>query len=268
MRGRNRRMKRILSLAPIFLLLAGCGTTQIDVEKMIPADIKEGERYISMVRDINGKVPETFTADISVNAKINRKNFKTTGTMHFASTPLSVRIKLIDLILRMSLVDMLMVDNTMKIYQPLEKTMVVRRVEPLADFISPDIDPAFVSTLMLERIPLIKKAKVSRSYQSEDEKARVVVIENDAYFESIYFNGNMPEKALIISKIGKSKYEIHFFSPVTISDRLFFEKITATASDTGNTVIVEYSNIKVNLSIDRLKVFSITVPTGTKIIEQ
>jgi hypothetical protein len=263
-------MRLIAGLMFIFsIFILGCAETQIiTTEKMIPSDIREGEKYLSLVKSMNERVPAAFSADITLNASIERKSFKAAGSLFCAHEPLSVKIRLNDLIFKSPFAEILLVDDVLKIFVPVDKAVYVRRSSTSVSYRSLEIDPAFVSATALGKIPLLKNGAVSRSYQSEDgNDVKVVVFENENYYESIFFQKELPGKVLIIAKTDGSKYEIRFSNPVVIDGYTFYGKINATSSLSGDSFTITYKNIKINPVFDRLKIFSINIPGGTKVVE-
>ncbi len=257
----------IVLICMVVLTVIGCVGTQTEPEKLVSVDIREGEKYLALVKKINANLPETLITNISVKARINKKSFSTSGQIVYATNPVAVKIRLNDVIFGSSVVEMLLLDNVLKIYQPYNKTMHVRPWDENGNFHTLDFDPTTISLIMMERIPIIAKGVVTKSYQSETTHSYVVVLESKEYVESIFFSGEYPQRIVIVSKLNNATYEAEYSSPFNVEGYLFFGKVSAVSSASGNSFAIEYKNTKVNQPVDRLRSFKINVPSDTKIIE-
>lgn len=262
-------MMRISKIIIAFVCFAviGCAETQTQTEKLVQTDVKEGEKYLSLVKKLNANLPETFTTGISVKARINKKSFSSSGQIIYATNPVAVKVRLNDVIFGTPVIEMLLADDVLKIYQPYNKTMHVRPWTENGNFKTLDFDPTTISLVMLERVPVISNGTVTKSYQSETSSTYVVVLESQEYSESIFFEGEYPVKVVIISKVTNATYEADYSSPFTVEGYTFFGKVSAVSSASGNSFAIEYKNTKVNQPVDRLKSFKLNVPADTKIIE-
>jgi len=262
----------ILLLVTALVLAAGCTSGQKASGTFKSGDIREAQEILKKIESINSTAPDTFTSRIAVKCSINGKAFSIAGNVFYASEPLAIKVMLNDLIFKSPVVEILLESDQLKIYMPIDQSVYIRKPDPARDTTaSLEINPQFVSQTALGRIPLISGYTVTKSFIEEEQGkstgTRIVVIENDLFYESISVKNGIPDKVKILSKNGVDKFEVRYDNPSQLGDILFYKKVSAFSENTGNTFSIEYTDLKLNASFDRGKVFRIDIPRGVKIIQ-
>jgi hypothetical protein len=254
------------------ILFLGCLTDTSSVKKeMVQDDLRDAERYVQIVLSNNQRRHEYISADLSIKASVKGKSFKTVGTLNYTFTPQTLRARFIDAIFRSVMADLFLENSVLKMYVPVDNTLYIRHSnENISENI--EIDPRIISSTALSIIPLIPNAKPTRLYREsatgKDPVQRILVLENSNYYESLFFSGDLPEKILLISKTNGEKTEIHYKNPALKDGITLFTQVNVSSEMSGNSAEISFSNLKLNEPFDRNRVFSFTVPKGTKIIEQ
>jgi hypothetical protein len=253
-------------------IFIGCSSDISSVKReMVPDELKDAERYIQIVQSINKKRPDYISADISIKASINGKSFKTAGTLNYTSTPQTLRARLNDTIFRSTMADLFLENGILKMYIPVDNIMYVNHQEESTKE-NIEIDPSIISSTALSVIPLISDAKAIRLYRentnSNEQVQKIMVLENDGYFESLFFTADLPVKILIISKVNGKKTEIHYENAILKEGINFYTLVKVTSELSGNSAEINFSNLKLNVPFDRTVIFNFSVPKGTRIIEQ
>jgi hypothetical protein len=236
------------------------------------ADMHDAQDIIKTINDQNNSLPSTFTSKISVNAVINGRALKTGGDIYYISKPETIKVTLTDLIFRSVIAELLFADDLLKIYLPIDKTLYLREKKAnMAVTATLEISPDFISQTALGRIPLIPDFSVTKSYVSDEpgDKAslsRIIVLENDLFYESISTKSGFPDKVRILAKTGGDKFEVHYEKPLKEGSAFFYRKISAFSEGTGNKFEVEYNDIKINDPIDK-NIFTVSIPQGTKVVK-
>ena len=243
-----------------------CASAPDTAEAMKKSDLSGADAVVAQVEKNNGSLPDSFISRITVKSSINGRSFKSSGTAWFASKPQSIKVQLSDLIFKTPLAEILLQEDQLRIYLPIEKTVYIRSASADGSEASLEVNPFFMSRTALGRVPLISGYRITRFYQGESAGSKVIVLENDMYYESIALKDGIPGKVKILSKSGTDTYEVHYSDPVISGGSVFFRKIYAFSESSGNSLEIEYTDLNIGAAIDRDKIFRIDIPRGTKIL--
>lgn len=245
------------------IICFSCSTVQ-DKKLATVSDPIEAQRLLNILTENNNNRPTSLSADVLVRVLADKRKFTAKGHLDYNAAVSSLRLKLVDPVLRMLMADLIMVSGSLKTYVPMDNTVYIQ-AGGKKNVLHVGFDPYFISSTAMGVFPIIDHVKSSAQYSVEGEYKKIE-INNDEYRESIMFVNDIPRRIEISMINGSKKIVIDYLESAKKEALLFFNEIRAISEPDGNSFILEYNTVKMNGLIDS-KAFQFSTPAGTKIVE-
>jgi len=128
-------------------------------------------------------------------------------------------------------------------------------------------DYKLLYTLLTGGIPVIDKFTVYKCLHDEKEGGYNLIIENDEYYENIFFRGDVPEKILFIHKLSRNKSEIYLKSIVKKDKSIFFKNYKIVVPEANTAINVSFSKLQLNTAVSVNKFNRQNLPKQTGIVK-
>jgi hypothetical protein len=259
-------------LATVFLL-SGCAKQYRDdsfvTGDYTPSRQDEIRKMIGTVTGINASSPSTFSAAFNVTGLVKNKRFKSIGKAEYSRNPRRMDISFMDFIFRSTVTRMLQNGDVVRVYFPVEKKMFVDNINTmdLANYSGIDMDFHIIYDLAIGSIPLIKNYRVKRGLSANGENRSMLILENREYYETISFNGDMPDKLLLVNRRNGERLEIHLRKYLKSGKSHFFKKIRFIAERSGLRLDIEFNKIRLNVPVKVNTVETIKLPSRLEVIQ-
>lgn len=227
----------------------------------------EANQLISAVTYFNKTAPKTISCGFVIEAIIKNKKFKSNGKAVIDNESNLNNITLHDFVFKSHLFTFIEDSKKLYFYYPTEKQLIIDSVDSviISDYADINIDYNIIKSISTHQIPLIKNYSVVQAVSDPSNNEKYLVIENESHFETIFFNENKPQKILIIGKLTKDKYEIHFNSFIILDDSGYFQKITILSVSKKIKIDITFNNIQINKPLTITSFKSLSFPKDVKI---
>lgn len=246
-------------------LKEGENSGRSNVQAVITDDIR---RMIGILERINSNTPSSFTCSIEVIGNIGKKKFKSLGNVKFDRKTGRFNITFLDYIFKSPLTDLFQDGDRISIYFPADKKLVLddRKTIDIRNYINLNLDYYLLYDLFRGSIPVLKDYRVRKGLSSADRKTSYLIIENDEYYETLSFQGNTPDKLLIIHRNSKEKIELYLRGFSQKGKSRYFKKIRIVADQNDLRLDFTFRGTRINVPVKVRTIESIKVPRGVKVI--
>ena len=263
-----------ISAAALLLLLpAGCVRTSLRDDDVAGQYQKTGKETIrdmvNTISTINTGLPESYSAEFSIDGVSGVKHFKSLGSAQFNRKERAMYVSFTDFIFKSPVMVLMMDGDLVRIYYPAEKRLFVDNVNTIdmANYSGPGIDFDLLHDLATGTFPLIKNYSVKQGYRAVEGTGTMLIIENAKYYETISFKGKVPDKILLMNKRTREKTEVYVKKVLADRGSRFFGTILLVADQGRLRLELNFSNIKLNAPV-RVKTFrDMRLPGDIKIIK-
>lgn len=235
------------------LCIAGCGGKTIRAES--PANGPAGggedaERLLGYVRAINESAPASIEAQFYINGKAKKK-FKSQGEIQYSREAGRMMIAVTDVIFRSPLLYFFQSDAVLKFYFPVDKKLFIDSIDTinLKNYTEYNIDFPVVYDIIRGAIPLIGDYRIKKVQPAAGTAGTFLVLENDDSFETISFNGEWPDKILLIRKSTGERYEAYFEKYIRNTDTHYFKNLVLVAPQADVRIELQVSRHRLNAPV-------------------
>ncbi len=270
------RIKYLYIYAIIILVSAsGCSTTVAKNE----ADLKTaGEENIAhllrLIQKYNASPPQSFILNFNVEGHSGSQKFKASGNGQYNNNPRRMRVVFHDAILQTPITEITQEDDVLKFYFPMDKTLYLENINniDLKSYTNFNLDFILVSDLLTGKIPIIKHSSVYKGLESETDPVikgnKLIILENEEYFETISFLNDVPDKILWLNKNTKERIEVYLKKPVLKDNFLFFKEAKIISRSADLNILIQFKSIKFNTPVDLENMTKIKISKDARIIKR
>lgn len=231
---------------------------------------KDGIRImVDSIADINRKSPESYVLDFTIDGTYGEKKNKILGSVQFNRKQRTMHVSVVDFIFRSPLMTLLQEGDVIRVYYPVEKKMYVdnARTIDLANYGGVSIDFRMFHDLITGVIPLINGYSVKQGLAANSGKGSLLILENSHYYQTISFQGNDPDRILLINRKTKNKLEIYVKNPVGQGACRIYSNVMIVAKDVPLRLEIAFKKIQLNTPV-KVKTFKdMKLPDGLKVIQ-
>ncbi len=267
-------MKKFLFLSVILFLIVSCQTTGKIKIDTVPDNtnavlLKNSMKYIDIINTINKAAADKIESSLSINAVADGKKYNAAGKGYYTNNPLNAKIILNDNIFRFRVMDILIINEKISVYYPLEKTLVIDNFSSNADNLNRSTGQSsnVLASLFIGKIPMIEQYKVIKLHEFAEEGETYLEIENENYHQTISFKNDIPFRIIVKSKISEQHFSIKYANHFIQSNCHFFKSIEVISENPYSYIKIDYSKTIVNGSFKPETLFKQTTPSDTKIID-
>jgi hypothetical protein len=232
------------------------------------AESIQAKKFLSSVNGINASSPDTLSSSFTADGNAGEKKFRVEGKVAFDKKGY-YKVTIFDYVFKSPVIEAYRELDRLYFYYPAEKRLLIDSAEKidLSMYAGFKTDYKLLYTLLTGGIPLIDNFTVYKCLNDEKEKGHFLILENDDYYENIFFKEGVPEKILFIHKLSKSKAEIYLESIVRKDKSVFFRKYRIVVPELQTAINISFSNPVLNNSVkvDRLKLDK--MPAKTEVIK-
>lgn len=224
-----------------------------------PNEKKNAEAFLAYINDINNNSLSTISANLLVDGKFNRKEYKSMGKVLCDKKISKAYIQFLDFVFKSPITLMVQDKETIKFYYPATKLLYIDNYHTLNlySYTGLNINFKFLYTLAFGQIPLLD------DYSVKQVKDNFLILENKSFYETISFKGKEPDKILFINKTTKEKFEFYLWDITRKEKTVFYKRIKVISAPDMN-INFHFSNIILNVPVN-VKT-EITLPKDVKIV--
>jgi len=258
--------KFICFIITMIFFISGCSSIQKG--ELSESESIKAKEFLSRINEINVSSPVTILSSFNADGNMGEKKFRVEGMVAFDKKGY-YKLTIFDYVFRSPVIEAYRDLDRLYFYYPTEKKLFVDDVNKidLYDYIGLKADYKILYTLLTGGIPLLENYSVYKCLYDEKEKGYYLILENDDYFENIFFVNDVPEKILIIHKLSRIKAEIYLKSMVSKDKWIYFRKFRVVVPELNTSFNIGFTNPLLNSSvrIDRLN--QDKLPKKTEIVK-
>ncbi len=267
-------MANIIILAAAAAAALGCSTATVRDDATIKGQYhpagKEGIRaMVDSIAVINKKCPESYALDFDINGTYGDKKNKILGNAQYDKKRRAMHVAFVDYIFKSPVMTILREGDTVRVYYPVEKKMFVdsSKTIDLANYGGVTIDFDMFHDIITGAIPLIAGYSVKQGLAANDGKGSMLILENPKYYQTISFQGNDPDKILLINKKTREKLEIYVKKPFAQGASRIYSNIMIVAQGVRLRLDITFKKIQLNGPVKVKTVKDIKLPDNLKVIQ-
>jgi hypothetical protein len=256
--------KKIVILFMTFIV-SGCSTIQ--KPELSDAENLKAKELLAVIQGINDSSPETISSAFNADGNNGEKKFRVEGRAAFNKKGY-YKISVLDYIFQSPILEAFRELDRLYFYYPTENKLFVDDIKKidLNRYTGFRVEFNLLYTLFTGGIPLISNSSVYKCLYDENEKGYNLIIQNEDFFQNIFFKDNVPEKILFVHKLSRHKAEIYLKSMVKKDESIFFRKIKIVIPELNITVNVNFSRPALNTSIVIEKFNKEKIPKKVEVI--
>lgn len=259
-------MKRY-ALLLLLVAVVSCGSADRRDADLVtaPQSKKDLEKII---KDVNGRAVGSFESNFSFEGAMKKKKYRTLGSIVFTRNPKKMNVSITDFIFKSQLAAVIQDEKDLQIYFPAEKRLFVETMDSfrLKNYSDIDFNFQILYELMTGAIPVLKNYRVVNTVAEPGSDVRYLILENDAYYETISFKGDVPDKILIKDKNSMEKVEFYLEKRTTSGESQFYRTIRIIAPASEITMTVNFTRLKLNEPVKVKSVVEMNLPKNISII--
>jgi hypothetical protein len=264
----------IAALAIVTAAAGGCTTGAFRDDSALagqyhPSGKERIRAMIDSISDINRKSPESYTLDFTIDGTYGEKKNKMLGSVQFNRKQRTMHVSVVDFIFRSPMMTFLQEGDVVRVYYPVEKKLYADNIKTinLANYGGISIDFRMFQDLITGVIPLITGYSVKQGLADNNGKGSMLILENPGFYETISFQGNDPDKILLINKTTREKLEIYVKNPVAQGTSRIYSNIMIISHSVPLRLEVTFKKIQLNTPVKVKTIKDLKLPDGLKIIQ-
>ncbi len=258
--------RKISVVLILILFISGCSTTTAPV--LNESENKNAKKFLSLINDINSASPDTISSSFTADGNMGDKKFRVEGTIAFDKKGY-YKMKIADYVFKSTVLEAYRELDRLYFYYPAENRLLVDdagKIE-LSNYAGFKTDYKLLYTLLTGGIPVISKYTVYKCLHDEKENGYNLILENDEYFENIFFTDDVPVKFLFIHKISRDKSEIYLNS-ITKKDRsIFFKNYKIVIPEKNTSINLNFTKPQLNTAVQVNRLNQGKLPKQTEIVK-
>jgi hypothetical protein len=259
----------------VLLVISGCSTAAIKTgTDLTTADEKNVAHLLGLIKKYNSNFLQSYILKLNVEGHSGAQKFKAGGNACYNNNPRRMRIVFHDAILQSPISEIVQEDDVLRFYFPIEKAVYIENINKinLKAYTNFNLDYNLVSDLLTGKIPVIKNYRVYKGLESETDPVikenKLIILENEEFYETISFLNNVPDKILWVNKNSKERIELYLRRPVFTDNFLFYKEAKIISRDADLNILIQFSSIKFNIPVDSENITKLKIPKDANIIKR
>jgi len=257
--------------AALLLFCLGCLGGQLHEEKK-EAVIRSGDGKIRSMLDavkaFNSAAPDTISASMTIEGSMKTKKFKALGNAQFDRKAGKMALAFIDFIFKSPITHMFQDRDVIYFYFPAEKKIFKDNINTinLLNYSTINLDYKLVQDLATGRIPVLAGYTVKDGLASPQDNKSYLILENDAWYETISFSSGQPDRIKLMNKKTREEVEIYLKKKITSDSCSFFRQISIVIKNAETRIDVQFDDVKLNKPIMVKTISEIKLPRDVQTI--
>jgi hypothetical protein len=259
----------------VMLIITGCSTATVKSEAdLITADEENITHLMGLINKYNSNSLNSYILQLNVEGHSGTQKFKAGGNVRYNNLPRRMKIVFHDAILQSPITEIIQEDDVLRFYFPLEKALYIENINKidLKAYTNFNLDFNLISDLLCGKIPVIKLYRVYKGLESETDPVikgnKLIILENDEFFETISFSKDVPDKILWVNKNSKERIELYLRRPVLKDNFLFYQEAKIISRKSDLNILIQFSSIKFNVPVDPENITKRKYPKDMNIIKR
>jgi len=246
--------KYIIILFSLMFIVSGCSSLQ--KPELSETENLKAKSLLFSIQKINGSSPDTILSSFTADGNAGEKKFRVEGRVAFDKKGY-YKVTVIDYIFQSPVIEAYRELERLYFYYPAEKKLLtddVNKIE-LSRYTGFNTDYKLLYSLLTGGIPLLDNYSVYKCLYDDKDKGYYLIIENNDFFENIFFKDDVPEKILFIHKLSRNKAEIYLKSMIKKDNSIFFKNYKIAAPELNTSINISFSKPLLNtaVNVERLK---------------
>lgn len=268
-----RKIKKLLYagiIPALACMIISCATTEpaADHEKeLITTDKDKSAELLKLLDEINASSPETINAAFTADGETPGKKFRIEGRAVYDKKGFFY-FSLVDYIFRSPVIDAYRDGDKLYFYYPADKKLLIDDVKKINfyNYSGFKADYGFIQSLFTGGIPVIPDYNSSKTLADGDD-SYYLILENNEYYENIYFKKRIPEKILLMHKESRNKAEIYLKSLVRKDRSYFYKNIKIVAPGQRSSINLIFSKPVLNEAVKVQSVEALKKKSGIEVVK-
>ena len=235
---------------------------------MSPGDRQEAQRLISGLDAENRAAAASISARFHIDGVMNRKKLKIMGTAAYDRKSGKMHIAVVDYIFRSPLMTVFRDGDTVRFYYPVEKKIFIDSFSniDLRRYSNLDIPFESVYSLLTGSIPVIPDYSIRKCLARGSSGGSYLILENDEYYETIFFKKNLPGKLLLVKKSDRSRYEFHLDKRMRENGSVYYRKMTMISEKDNVRLVLVFDSVALNRPVSVRTIDSVKTGPDVELI--
>ncbi len=258
-------MNKFFLIPFLIFIISGCSTIQ--KPELNEAENLKAKELLTIIQGINDSTPETISSAFNVDGNNGEKKFRFEGKAAFNKKGY-YKLTVLDYIFQSPILEAFRDLDRLYFYYPTENKLLVDDIKKidLEGYTGFKVEFNLLYTLFTGGIPLISDSSVYKCLYDEKEKGYNLIIQNEDFFQNIFFKDNVPDKILIVHKLSRHKAEIYLKSMIKKDESIFFRKIKIVIPELNITVNVDFTRPALNTSVKIEKFNQEKIPKKVEVV--
>jgi len=250
----------------LILLIASC--TSVPKSELSEAENLKATELLSRINEINASSPVTISSSFTADGNSGEKKFRVEGKVAFDKKGY-YKVTVFDYVFQSPIIEAFREIDKLYFYYPAEKKLLTDDVNKinLSVYTGFKTEYKLLYTLLTGGIPLLENYTLYKCLYDEKAKGYNLLIQNDDFFENIFFNGDVPEKILIMHKKSRDKMEIYLKSHVKKDKSIFFRKCRIVVPEINVSININFLKPVLNTAVPVEKLNPDKLPGKVEIIK-
>ena len=251
----------------LFLIFIVSSCSSIQKPELSDAENLKAKELLAVIQGINDSSPETISSAFNADGNNGEKKFRVEGRVAFNKKGY-YKISVLDYIFQSPILEAFRELDRLYFYYPTENKLFVDDIKKidLNRYTGFKVEFNLLYTLFTGGIPLISNSSVYKCLYDENEKGYNLIIQNEDFFQNIFFKDNVPEKILFVHKLSRHKAEIYLKSVIKKDESIFFRKIKIVIPELNIAVNIDFSRPALNTSVTIEKFNKEKLPKKVEVI--
>jgi hypothetical protein len=265
----------IICAAIVLTGISGCSTAAVKKDTNLKtADEDNILHLLNLINKYSNNSQKSYTLKVNIDGHSGAQKFKTGGNIEYNNNPRRMKIVFHDAILQSPITEIVQEDDILKFYFPLDKTVYIENINKidLKSYTNFYLDFNLISDLLSGKIPLIKQYRIYKGLANETDPVisgtKLIILENNDYYETISFLNDVPDKILWVNKTTKEKIEVYFKKPFIKENFLFYKETKIISRNADLNIVIQFSSIKPDAPVDPENLTKIKISKDAKIIKR
>lgn len=258
--------KYIIVLLASILFISGCSS--VHKPELSDAESIKAKSLLSIIKKINDSSPGTILSSFTADGNAGEKKFRVEGRAAFDKKGY-YKVTITDYVFQSPVIEAYRELDRLYFYYPVEKKLFADDVNKidLSRYTGFKTDYNLLYTLLTGGMPVIDNYSVYKCLYDETEKGYNLIIENEDFFENIFFKDDLPVKILFIHKLTRNKAEIYFKSMIKKDKSIFFKEYKIVAPDLNTSISISYLKPLLNTPVSVGKLKMENLPKKVEVIQ-
>ncbi len=262
-------MKKIILVLLFPLIFYSCASSEKRGGEFSgnPEDLKRSKTLLAIIAGINKGAPQSIQSSFALTGRKGGKKFSFDGRLRYDAKGVE-NIFLKDYIFKSPLVNYYRIKDQLYFHFVPEKKIYIDSCKTIELFRYTGVrtDFNFLHDIAVGHIPLLPKYSIKKSVNMGGDRS-VVILEDDSFYESIFFKNNVPDKLLLVHKKTGEKSEVYFKSVMRKGNLFFAKKLLVILPGKSLRLKVRFFSTRLNKGSGAFKFKSSGIKRGIRVIK-